>query len=627
MDVCLSFASIKSRLGIKFVPKFLCNLLDYLLGFTAINKLYRNAVNYIIEKKKITFFEAVLRKLDVQMEVLPEDLAKIPRDGPLLVVANHPFGGIDGLALGSLLSKTRPDFKLLVNQELGVFNAMTPWLFQVDILGGESAKSKNLKSMVECSRFLRDGKCLGIFPAGEVSSLHLPTRKIIDPSWSDHPTSLARRNNATVLPVCFKGKNGWLFQTLGLIHPRLRTLLLARELVNKRGKDLKMRIGEPISPQKICSFQNVSDATDYLRVCVEALKNESSPVSSFPKFFLGRKNKSHEPLVLPVNKEMLQSEVAALPASSLLAAKGDFKIYGCLASQAPSVMREIARLREKTFRKAGEGTGYPLDSDRYDEWYHQIFAWDSQNQKIAGGYRLGVTEEIIGHKGKSGMYAASEFSLKRGFYSSLGKSIEVGRSFITEEYQRRFSLLGLIWKAIGEFMNRHPDHFVLYGPVSISADYTNLSRNLLVRFLRTNRWSAEIARRTKAKNPFKLKQLSPALANWVKQEGRTLDDISAVISGVEPDGKGVPVLVKHYLKLRGSFVGFAVDPDFSNALDGLIVVDIRNMEDRQLLQYFGESGKQRIISAREKTEEEEKQTKKSIRGQGVRASFLGTHDS
>ena len=137
-----------------------------------------------------------------------------------------------------------------------------------------------------------------------------------------------------------------------------------------------MRIGEPILPQKIGSFHNVSDATDYLRVCVEALKNESSPVSSFPKLFLGRKSKSQEPLVLPVNKEKLQSEVAALPASSLLAAKGDFEIYGCLASQAPSVMREIARLREKTFRKAGEGTGYPLDSDCYDEWYHQIFAWD-----------------------------------------------------------------------------------------------------------------------------------------------------------------------------------------------------------------------------------------------------------
>jgi len=626
MDVCLSFASIKSRLGIKFVPRFTCNLFDYLLGFTAVNQLYQDAVNHIVEKKNITFFEAVLKKLDVQMEVLPEDLAKIPRDGPLLVVANHPFGGIDGLALGSLLSKKRPDFKLLVNQELGIFNAMTPWLLQVDILGGQSAKSKNLKSMAECARFLRDGKCLGIFPAGEVSSLHLPTRKIIDPSWSDHPASLARRSNATVLPVCFKGKNGWLFQTLGLIHPRLRTLLLARELVNKRGKDLQMRIGEPISPQKICSFPNISDATDYLRVCVEALKNEISPVSSFPKFFLGRKSKSHEPLVLPVNKEKLQSEIAALPASSLLAAKGDFEIYGCLASQAPSVMREIARLREKTFRKVGEGTGYPLDSDRYDEWYHQIFAWDSQNLKIAGGYRLGVVEEIIEQKGKFGMYAASEFSLKRGFYSSLGKSIEVGRSFITEEYQRRFSLLGLIWKAIGEFMNRHPDHFVLYGPVSISADYTNLSRNLMVRFLRTNKWSAEIARRTKARNPFKLRQLSPALANWVKQEGRTLEEISAVISGVEPDGKGVPVLVKHYLKLRGSFVGFAVDPDFNNALDGLIVVDIRNMEGRQLLQYFGESGRERIISARGKSEDAEIKSKKSRYGRYARVPFRVIHN-
>ena len=626
MDVCLSFASIKSRLGIKFVPRFTCNLFDYLLGFTAVNQLYQDAVNHIVEKKNITFFEAVLKKLDVQIEVLPEDLAKIPRDGPLLVVANHPFGGIDGLALGSLLSKKRPDFKLLVNQELGIFNAMTPWLFQVDILGGQSAKSKNLKSMAECARFLRDGKCLGIFPAGEVSSLHLPTRKIIDPSWSDHPASLARRSNATVLPVCFKGKNGWLFQTLGLIHPRLRTLLLARELVNKRGKDLQMRIGEPISPQKICSFRNISDATDYLRVCVEALKNEISPVSSFPKFFLGRKSKSHEPLVLPVNKEKLQSEIAALPASSLLAAKGDFEIYGCLASQAPSVMREIARLREKTFRKAGEGTGYPLDSDRYDEWYHQIFAWDSQNLKIAGGYRLGVVEEIIEQKGKFGMYAASEFSLKRGFYSSLGKSIEVGRSFITEEYQRRFSLLGLIWKAIGEFMNRHPDHFVLYGPVSISADYTNLSRNLMVRFLRTNKWSAEIARRTKARNPFKLRQLSPALANWVKQEGRTLEEISAVISGVEPDGKGVPVLVKHYLKLRGSFVGFAVDPDFNNALDGLIVVDIRNMEGRQLLQYFGESGRERIISARAKPQDAEIKSKKSRYGRYAQVPFRVIHN-
>jgi putative hemolysin len=603
VEKCVSFSLLTTRFGIKCVPEFACKFLDYILGFTAINRLYCKSISYTDENKKITFFDAVLKKLDVQMEVLPKDLARMPKNGPLLVVANHPFGGIDGLALGSLLSKIRPDFKLLVNQELGVFKAMKSHIFEVDILSGDSGKSKNLKAMINSSRFLKNGNCLGVFPAGEVSSLNLYSRKIIDPCWSLHPASLARRNNASVLPICFIGNNGWLFQVLGLLHPKLRTLLLARELINKKGQNLKMRIGEPISPQKMRSFKDASDATEYLRVCVEALKNETSPILFSPKFFLGRKTKSFEPLVLPIRKSKLQSEVTSLPESSLLVANKEFEIYVSKSSQAPSVMKEIARLREKTFRKAGEGTGYSFDSDPFDNWYYQIFAWDSKSQKIAGGYRLGVADEIIKQKGKSGMYAASEFSLKRGFYSSLGKSIEVGRSFITDEYQRKFSLLGLIWKAIGEFMNRHPDYFVLYGPVSISADYTNLSRNLLVRFLRTNRWSEEIARRTKAKNPFKLKQLSPALSNWVKKEGRTLDDVSAVISGVEPDGKGVPVLVKHYLKLHGSFVGFGVDPDFNNALDGLIVVDIRNMEDRQLLQYFGESGLVRIKSARVKMDD------------------------
>lgn len=146
-----------------------------------------------------------------------------------------------------------------------------------------------------------------------------------------------------ILPVCFKGKNGWLFQVLGLVDPRLRTLLLALELVNKRGKDLNMRIGEPVSAMKICSSEKVTDATEYLRVCVEALKNESHQVSSFSKFFPGCKSKSVEALVLPVSDEKLQREIKSLPESSLLVAKGGFEIYGCLAKQV-SVMREIGRL-------------------------------------------------------------------------------------------------------------------------------------------------------------------------------------------------------------------------------------------------------------------------------------------
>ncbi len=625
MERSVSFSKFSNKQGLEFIHSGVFTLLDHIFGLRSLSNLYDASVILTKEHNKLKFFEAVLKELDVRVEVHANEVDRIPRTGPLIVIANHPFGGLDGLALGSLLSKARVDFKLLVNQELDVFKAMNPWLFKVDILSGHLAKSKNFKAMADCTRYLKGGNCLGVFPAGEVSSLDLKTGKILDPEWSTHPVSLAKMTGAKILPVCFKGANSLLFQIMGMIHPRLRTLFLARELMNKRGMELKMRIGETISAQKLRSFETVSQASDYARVSVEALKYDTPPKLS-STFFFGRKTASPEPLILPVCEKNMENEINNLPSNSLLVAKGNFKIYCTLEKKIPFVMKEISRLREKTFRNAGEGTGLPADTDRFDQWYQQIFAWDSKNLKIAGGYRLGVVDKIIEEKGKSGMYAASEFSLKSEFFYSLGKSIEVGRSFVTQEYQKKFSLLGLIWRAIGEFMNRHPEHFVLYGPVSISADYTQLSRNLMVRFLRTNRWSEEIARNTKAKKPFKLKQLSPTLLKWVKQEGRSIEEVSAIISGVEPDGKGIPVLVKHYLKLKGSFVGFAVDPDFGNALDGLIVVDIRNMENKQLLHYFGQKGRDRILASREKLSGKLSQKPKIKPGQGVRVPFLGKYN-
>ncbi len=334
---------------------------------------------------------------------------------------------------------------------------------------------------------------------------------------------------------------------------------------------------------------------------MEALAKTERLLPSFtmtrPFFFRTRKTEV-KTIISGVDPEKLENEVSLLDESNLMAKKGDFEVYCFRAHEAPSIMREIARLREQTFRKVGEGTGKPLIQDKFDEWYFQLFAWDRANKKVAGGYRLGVATEIIPGKGKEGMYATSEFSLKKGFYKALGNAVEVGRSFITEEYQRKFLLLGLLWQGIGEFMNRRPKHFIMYGPVSISSDYSQLSRNMMVSFLRTNRWSTKIAKRAKAKNPFRAKALSPTLHQWVKKEGRSLEEVSAVISSAETDGKGIPVLVKHYLKLKGSFVGFAVDPKFNDALDGLIVVDIRNMEDKQLIKYFGLKGKNRAIKAR-----------------------------
>ncbi len=576
------------------------SLLDWIFGFSKLNKIYSSAL-IRSQKEGLNFFDSVLREMDVTLEIDSREIQGIPTDNPLVVVANHPFGGLDGLAMGSILSKARCDFKLLVNSKLNVFDALNPWIQEVQIMSKNEFNKNNLVHLLKCTRLLQSGKCIGVFPSGQVSSFSFLSRGVSDPVWSEHPFALARMCRATVLPIKFEGRNSLLFQCMGFVHPFLRTSWLARELCNKKGHRLRVCIGEPISNEDIEKFADARSTTEFARIRVEALQEKDGTVKKpfLPNLFGKKTSQQLEKIIEAVDPEELTREISELPKSRILVSKGNFDVYCIKSCEAPKVMKEISRLREKTFRSVGEGTGMSCDIDEFDDWYYQLFAFDRKNIAIAGGYRLGVTNEIIREKGKSGMYATSEFSLKRGFYRALGDSVELGRSFIQEDYQKKFSLLGLIWKAIGEFLNARPDVYVLYGPVSISADYTQLSKDLLVRFLRLNRWSKEIARRAKAKNQFRFKPLNPALLKWVKQEERRLDEVSAVISAVEPDGKGVPVLVKHYLKLNGFFVGFSVDPDFGDSLDGLIVVDIRNMEDRQLSRYFGEDGKRRIIRARE----------------------------
>lgn len=597
------------------------SLLDSSFGFSKLNKLYSSALSRS-QKEGLNFFDSVLREMDVTLEIDSREIQHIPRDNPLVVVANHPFGGLDGLAMGSILSKARSDFKLLVNSKLNAFDALNPWIQEVQVMNEKESQKNNLVHLLKCARHIKSGKCFGVFPSGQVSSFSFLSRGVSDPVWSEHPFALARMCRATVLPIKFEGRNSLLFQCLGLVHPFLRTSWLARELCNKKGHRLRVLIGEPISNEEIEKFTDARSTTEFARLRVEALQKKDDAVKkSFIPKWSRKKTSQPQRIIEAVEPEDLTREISELPKSRILVSKGNFDIYCIKSCEAPKVMREISRLREKTFRSVGEGTGMSCDTDVFDDWYYQLFAFDRENIAIAGGYRLGVTNEIIREKGKSGMYATSEFSLKRGFFRAIGNSVELGRSFIQEDYQKKFSLLGLLWKAIGEFVNGRPDIYVLYGPVSISADYTQFSKNLLVRFLRLNRWSKEIARRTKAKNQFRFTPLNPALLKWVKQEERRLDEVSAVISAVEPDGKGVPVLVKHYLKLNGLFVGFSVDPGFGDTLDGLIVVDIRNMEDRQLSCYFGEEGKRRIIRAREIRDAKVENSVSFARDRNARGSY------
>lgn len=574
------------------VPPCMSNIVSTFFRFSHLNKVYHQAEKRLRESSgDESIFEATLESLGSRLEVSDLDLDRIPTEGPLLVVANHPLGGLDGLALMSLILKRRPDCKLLANSILERFEAFRSSLITVDILGEENASSKNASALKGAVRWMRNGGCLAAFPAGQVSNWKLKTRCVADREWNPAVASLAKISNATVVPVFFEGRNSAWFQGAGYLHPRFRTLLLGRELWNLRGAAIRARVGESLASSKLKKYSSVEKLNDDLRLRVEALRGTANQlIRKSPEKVL-------QPLAESPSQDAIQREVRALPREEELARKGEFVIYATKASKIPNVMREIGILRELTFRDVGEGTGKSIDLDAYDEYYHQLFAWDEKAGQIVGGYRLAVVDEVLREKGRKGLYVSNLFSLRKSFYNAMGPAVELGRSFIRPEYQRKFALLGLIWRGIGEFLNRRPGCFVLYGPVSISADYAPISRNLMARFLRGKEWSPEMARRARPKHRFK-GSLPRSLKRWVRKEERSLEEVSAIISSVEPDGKGVPVLVKHYLKLNGSFVGFGVDPDFADALDGLIVVDMRDMGDAHLERYFGEKGMSRMIQAR-----------------------------
>ena len=279
----------------------------------------------------------------------------------------------------------------------------------------------------------------------------------------------------------------------------------------------------------------------------------------------------------------------SLPAAALLESIGNMQVYELTLRQAPHIVREIGRLRELTFRAAGEGSGKPRDLDRYDAYYTHLVLWNSQRQEIAGAYRICNVQSVLRRYGLRGLYTASLFRFQPRFFDRVGPALELGRSFVHVDYQREYAPLLVLWKGIGAYLRRHPETPILFGAVSISADYSLASREVLTNYLSAHTVDAELLKMSRPKNPPR-----PSAENMHEPEmfARvfSLDDISDWISMFESDGKGVPVLVKHYMKLGGKFLGFNVDAKFSSVLDGLLLVDLRQARPELLARYLGKQG-------------------------------------
>jgi putative hemolysin len=540
--------------------------------------------------------ERSLALLNVRPCVSDRDLALIPKSGPVVVVANHPFGLIEGAILAALLPSIRPDVKVMANHLLAAMPEASDLCIFVDPFGGERAARANHKGLKGAIAWLKQGGMLAVFPAGEVSHLNLKERSITDPEWSQSIARLIRITGATVLPIYFLGMNSALFQLLGCLHPRVRTALLPHEFFNKHNRSIELRIGSPITAAKVRAYQDDVALIRYLRHRTYLLQDREAAKQQLRIF------PPEPPPAVPVN-ELLAGEVSKLAPDRTLVENEDFAVLLAKASETPNVLHEIGRLRELTFRKVGEGTGNAIDLDRFDDHYWHLFVWNRHSREVAGAYRLGPSDEILDRFGPRGFYTSQLFQWKQPFLDRISPALELGRSFVRPEYQKTYAPLLLLWKGIGQFLVRHPQYKLLFGPVSISNGYTAASRHLMVKFLSVYRQSPEFAPLVRARNPFRqrpsLGDRSSKLADQLI--GSTVwdvEELSALIADVETDRKGVPVLLKQYLKLGGELAAFHVDRRFANALDGLIIVDLRKTDVRVLERYMGKDGAAQYLKSK-----------------------------
>jgi putative hemolysin len=520
------------------------------------------------------FIGQLLRDLEITLAYDPAELRRIPAQGAFVAIANHPSGMLDGLILLYLLSGLRPDFRAVANEILA---PLLPNLAdQLTLVNPErSAAGSNVPSVRRLLRYLQNDVPLGLFPAGEVAYQTSVFQPALDPAWNPTAGRLIEAARVPVVPVWLSGQNSAAFSLLGLLHPMLRTARLPAELLNKRGQTIQVRIGQPIAAATLATLP-APDRLAYLRARVYALKPGMGTAS------LGLFPIATPPAVVAETEgSLLEADIKQLRSSRCLLRHQQWEVYVAKKSEIPNVLREIGRLRELTFRREGEGTQQPIDLDRYDEYYRHLFLYDRKARRLVGAYRVGRGRSILQHYGKRGFYLHSLFRMKKELRPLLRESLELGRSFVREEYQKQPLPLALLWKGIAEYIARHPEYRYLIGPVSISNRFAAVSKAVMVEYLQRHCTDPNWAGLVKPRKQFRYRPLDAHSCPEVLQAGlANLQDLQQLISGLEPGGSGVPVLLRQYLKQNARIISFNLDPRFSNALDGFMVLDARELPAR-----------------------------------------------
>lgn len=550
-------------------------LLMKVLKISTLNKIYNRNKHL----KDIEFLDGILGDFQIKFEIPEEDFKRLPKEGSYITISNHPLGGIDGILLLKLMLAQRSDFKIMANFLLHRIEPMKPYIMPVNPFEDRKDAKSNIAGFKSAITHLREGHPLGIFPAGEVST-YRDGKLIIDRPWEEAAMKLIQKAEVPVVPIYFHAKNSKLFYKLSKISDTFRTAKLPSELLTQKRRTIKVRIGRPLSVADQKEYKTLPEFSEFLRKKTYMLSNSFdkkenvlTTISSNLKVPKPVKN-----IVTPVRVEFMQKEVEELRKNDgrLLESK-NYEVFLTDSKSIPNILREIGRLREITFREVGEGTNEAIDLDVFDNYYHHMFLWDREANKLAGAYRMGLGSRIFAKYGIDGFYLQDLFRFEPELHKMMSESIEMGRAFITSEYQLKPMPLFLLWKGIVHTTLRYPEHKYLIGGVTISDKFTNFSKSLMIEFMKSNYYDPYIAQYVHPKKEFKVK-LKDADKDFVFDETEAdLMKFDKIIDELEPGTLRLPVLIKKYIKQNAKVIAFNVDPLFNNAVDGLMYIRIADL--------------------------------------------------
>lgn len=550
-------------------------------GWLLMKALKISTLNKIYDRNKhlseLEFLNAILDEFQIKFEIPEEDLKRLPKDGAYITISNHPLGGIDGILLLKLMLEREPNFKIIANFLLHRIEPMKQYIMPVNPFEDRKDAKSSVIGIKETLRHLSDGKPLGMFPAGEVST-YKDGKLVVDKDWEEGAIKVIRKAQVPVIPIYFHAKNSKFFYFLSKLNPTLRTAKLPSELLTQKDRVIKVRIGKPISVIEQNEHKTIEEYSEFLRKKTYMLANsfnEESKLITVPNL---KVTKSPKTIVTPANQDNMVDEVEKLRQTDCRFFQSkNYEVFFTKADKIPNILHEIGRLREITFREVGEGTNESIDLDKFDQYYHHMFLWDENTKQIAGAYRMGLGSEIYPKYGMEGFYLNELFRFESELYEMMSKSIEMGRAFIVKEYQQKPMPLFLLWRGIIHTTLRYPEHKFLIGGVSISNQFTDFSKSLMIEFMKSNYYDPYIAQYVHPKKEFKVK-LKDADKDFIFDEAEAdLNKFDKIIDELEPGNLRLPVLIKKYIKQNARLVAFNVDPLFNNAIDGLMYIRIADL--------------------------------------------------